>query len=177
MSIEEMATAMNRVEAVLRRRPETGVHDDAPATATWRGGTRAVSSHANGTEVETDMPPEFAGSGDRVSPGWLFRAGIAACATTSIALRAAQHGVALSALEVQVRSRSDARGVFGMTDAHGQVVQAGPLGVELSVRVEAAGVTPDRLRALVEDSCRCSPIPDAVQRATPLALHIEVGSD
>ena len=31
-----------------------------------------------------------------------------------------------------------------------------------------------RLRALVEAGCRCSPIPDLVERATPLALRIDV---
>ena len=174
MAMQEMAAAMQRVEAVLQRRPETGIHDDAPATASWQGGTRVVASHANGTRMSTDMPAEFAGSGEGVTPGWLFRAGIAACATTSIALQAARQGIALDTLEVQVRSRSDSRGIFGMADAQGETVCAGPVGVEMSVRVAAAGVAADRVRALIEDSCRCSPIPDAVRRATPFVLHVEV---
>ena len=177
MSMQAMAAAMQRIEAVLQRRPEKGLHDDAPATASWQSGTRVLSRHGNGTEVATDMPPEFAGSGDGVTPGWLFRAGIAACATTSIALQAANQGIALSRLEVKASSRSDLRGVFGMTDLDGQVVPAGPLDVELSVRIAADGVAPDRLRALVESTCRCSPIPDAVRRATPLAVRIDLGSD
>jgi hypothetical protein len=44
----------------------------------------------------------------------------------------------------------------------------------MSVRIAAPGVAPERLRALVEAGCRCSPIPNAVERATPLVLHIEV---
>jgi uncharacterized OsmC-like protein len=175
MSMHEVAAAMQRVETVLRRRPEAGVHDDAPATASWQSGTRVVASHANGTTVSTDMPAEFGGSGDRVSPGWLFRAGMAACASTTIAMQAARLGVALSALEVQARSRSDSRGLLGMTDATGEAVPAGPLAIELSVRIAAPGVEPEKLRELVESSYRCSPIPDAVRRATPLDLHVEVG--
>jgi len=177
MSMQAMAAAMQRIEGVLQRRPEKGLHDDAPATASWQGGTRVLTRHGNGTETTTDMPPEFAGSGNDVTPGWLFRAGIAACATTSIALQAANQGIALSRLEVKASSRSDLRGVFGMTDLDGQVVPAGPLDVELSVRIAADGVAPDRLRALVESTCRCSPIPDAVRRATPLAVRIDLGSD
>ena len=38
----------------------------------------------------------------------------------------------------------------------------------------APGVAPERLRALVEAGCRCSPIPNAVERATPVALRIDV---
>jgi AraC-like DNA-binding protein len=59
MTAQEIAAAMRRVEAVLRRRPEAGLHDDAPATASWQGSTRVVASHANGTRLATDMPGEF----------------------------------------------------------------------------------------------------------------------
>jgi uncharacterized OsmC-like protein len=177
MSMQAMAAAMQRIEAVLERRPEKGLHDDAPATASWQGGTRVLTRHGNGTDLATDMPPEFAGSGDDVTPGWLFRAGIASCATTSIALQAANQGISLSRLEVKVSSRSDLRGVFGMTDVQGELVPAGPLDVELSVRIAADDVSADRLRALVESSCQCSYVPAAVRRATPLAVRIDVGGD
>jgi len=124
--------------------------------------------------VPTDMPTELGGSGDLVTPGWLFRAGLASCATTSIALTAAAQGIVLDALEVRVDSRSDTRGLLGMADERGEPVHAGPKDVTMSVRIAARGVAPERLRALVEAGCRCSPIPNAVERATPLALRIDV---
>jgi hypothetical protein len=40
MAIEDIAAAMHRVESILRRRPEIGLHDDAPAISRWQGGTR-----------------------------------------------------------------------------------------------------------------------------------------
>ena len=79
MATQDIAAALQRVEAVLTRRPEAGVHDDSPAAARWQGGTRVVASHANGTEVASDMPGEFGGTGDLITPGWLFRAGLASC--------------------------------------------------------------------------------------------------
>src|SRR5438552_3676240 len=100
MGMHDIAAAMQRVEEVLRRRPDAGLHDDAPATARWQGGTRIVASHANGTQMQTDMPDELGGSGERVTPGWLFRAGVASCAATRIAMAAAAEGVALDTLEV-----------------------------------------------------------------------------
>ena len=75
MAAQDLAAALERVQSVLRRRPETGLHDDAPATARWDNGLRVVSHHANGTQVPTDMPSEFGGTGDHVTPGWLLRAG------------------------------------------------------------------------------------------------------
>ncbi len=173
MSLQETAAALERVEAVLRRRPESGRHEDAPAAARWMGGTRVVTGHANGTEVITDMARELGGSGDRVTPGWLFRAGLAACATTSIAFMAAVEGVALSALDVSASSRSDTRGMLGMHAADGTPVDPGPGEVTLVVRIAASGVDAVRLRGLVERGLQRSPVPNAVAHATPYALQIE----
>lgn len=172
MSTKLVGAAFQRVEAVLKRRPETGLHDDAPATARWQGGTRVVASHANGTQVATDMPTEFGGTGDLVSPGWLFRAGAAACTATTIRMRAAAQGIELTELEVRVSSQSDARGMFEMIDAQGQTVPARPLGLQLEVRIGASGISQADLRTLVEDSCRCSPITDAVSHPVPTSVQV-----
>jgi uncharacterized OsmC-like protein len=61
------------------------------------------------------MPSEVGGSGDQVTPGWLFRAGLASCAATRIAMAAAAEGIELATLEVRASSRSDTRGLLGMT--------------------------------------------------------------
>lgn len=174
MGMKDVATALQRVRTVLARKPAMGVHDDAPATARWESGTRVVASHANGTRMETDMPTELGGSGDRVSPGWMFRAGVASCAATTIAMQAALEGIDLTDLEVTVASRSDTRGLLGMTDGDGHVVGAGPSDLRLRVRIAADGVTPERLRALVAASRERSPIPSAVVTALSLDVSIDV---
>ncbi len=173
MSQDQLAHALRRVQAVLERRPETGLHDDAPASVRWTGGTRMLASHANGTVVPTDMPAELGGTGDQVTPGWLFRAGLASCAATSITMAAVSQGIELTRLEVKASSRSDTRGLLGMTDSDGHTVHAGPGDVTLDVRIEAQGVASERLRELVEHGVSCSPIPAAVRTLTALALHIE----
>ena len=174
MSLQPVAATIARAHAVLQRRPDMGLHDDSPATARWSGGTRNVASHADGTAIETDMPTEVGGTGDRVTPGWLFRAGVASCAVTTIAMRAAMEGVALTELAARVESRSDTRGLLGMADADGSPIDAGPSAMRLYVRIGAAGVTPDALRALVDAACGSSPIPCAVRHVTPLDVQVEV---
>ncbi len=158
----------------MRRRPELGLHDDAPATARWEKGTRVVASHANGTQVATDMPGELGGTGDKVTPGWMFRAGMASCAATTIALAAAAQGIELTRLEVRASSRSDVRGLLGMQEADGMPVDAGPSDVQLHVRIAANSVEPARLRALVNDAYRSSPVPRAVSTALPVDLRIDI---
>ena len=174
MGAENIAAALQRVQAVLQRSPETGLHDDAPATARWNGATRIIASHENGMQMLTDMPSELGGSGDKVTPGWMFRAGLASCAATTIAMAAARAGVALQALEVRASSRSDTRGLLGMMDVDNEPVPATPQDMQLHIKIAAQSLAPQKLRALVEEGLRCSPIPCAVQNALPVALHIEV---
>jgi uncharacterized OsmC-like protein len=174
MATRDIAAAMQRVEKVLQRHPEIGIHDDAAAIARWESGMRIVASHANGAQMLTDMPSELGGTGDQVTPGWLFRAGVASCLATCIAMVAATEDIALATLEVFVGSRSDLRGMLGMPDAGGEPVSAGPSDVQLRVRISADGVSPERLRVLVEDSRRRSPMLLALEDALPVGLHVDV---
>ena len=174
MATKDIAAAVQRVESVLKRRPAAGIHDDAPATARWQTGMRVVASHVNGTQMLTDMPIELGGSGDQVTPGWLFRAGLASCCATRIAMGAAAAGIELAMLEVLASSRSDARGLFGMADVSGEPVGAGPRDVQVLVRIAAPGVSAQKLQTLVENSNRCSPISAATRDVVPVALQIEV---
>ena len=176
MSAEYVANAMQRVEAVLRRRPDMGMQDDSPALASWRGSTRIVTGNGTGIEISTDMPAELGGTGDQVTPGWLMRAGLAACTATRIAMGAAAAGIELTKLELRASSRSDTRGLLGMAESDGNPVGAGPQDVQLHVTIAAHGVSAETLRALVEESHRCSPVPCAIQEETPVGLHIEVAS-
>jgi uncharacterized OsmC-like protein len=174
MATEDVAAALERAEKVLRRRPDIGVSDDPPATVRWHGGTRVVATHANGKQVVTDMSNELGGTGDQVSPSWLMRAALAACTATRIAMAAAAARIELQTLELHASSRSDTRGLLSMTDGNGDPVPAGPFDLQLSVRISAPGVAPERLRALVEESQRVSPVACAIQDVTPVALSIDV---
>ena len=176
MSAEYVANALERAEVVLRRRPDMGMHDDSPAVAHWRGSTRIVTNNGSGIEISTDMPSELGGTGDQVTPGWLLRAGLAACTATRIAMGAARDGIELTKLELRATSRSDTRGMLGMVESDGSRIGAGPQDVQLHVTIAAHGVPAERLRALVEESHRCSPVPCAIQEETPVGLHIEVAS-
>ncbi len=176
MAASDIAAAVQRVESVLQRRPAAGIHDDAPATARWQTGMRVAASHVNGTQMLTDMPTELGGSGEHVTPGWLFRAGLASCCATRIAMGAAAAGIELAMLEVSAGSRSDIRGLLGMADASGESVGAGPRDVRLLVRISAPAVSAERLRTLVEDSNRCSPVSAALRDPVSIALQIEANS-
>lgn len=173
-SPRDIADAMERAVTVFTRRPDKGLHDDASARARWRGGTRITSHHASGASMDTDMPAELGGTGDCVSPGWLFRSGIAACAATVISMVAASEGIVLDALEVSVGSQSDTRGVLGMREVDGTQVPAGPAGLDVAVHIQAAGVDEARLRRLVDEGLKRSPMMDTLLRHPPVTVEVRM---
>lgn len=174
MAAANIKAAVERVESVLTRRPDLGMHADTSAVARWQQDLRVIAHHPDGTQLATDMPPELGGSGAALTPGWLMRAGLATCTATSIALAAAAQGLELEMLEVTASSRSDARGILGMNDGEHGRVAAGPHDVELSVRLSARGARPERLRQLVEETRRRTPVWCALEDSVPVVLRVEV---
>ncbi len=175
MGMQVVADALARLTQVLRRKPEVGLSADAPAQAQWSGPQaplRVVCRHPDGREVCTDLPEALGGGGAAVSPGWLYRAGLASCATSSIAMLAASEGVALTTLRVEATSQSDARGLLALEDADGHVVSAAPLDQHLLIAIGAPDTTPEQLRALVQRALLRSPIPTAV-RAQGLTVQVD----
>jgi uncharacterized OsmC-like protein len=175
MSSQEIALALQRARSVFERRPQSALHADAPATARWAGGTRVHSLHGSGASVPSDMPREFGGSGDQVSPGWLFRAGLGACSTTCIALVAAERGVALAQLEIETTSNSDARGLLGMND-QATAAPSATRDLGMHVRVAATACGEAELRSLVEEGLRRSPVYAALREAVPITVRVSVAA-
>jgi organic hydroperoxide reductase OsmC/OhrA len=163
----QIKDALLRAREAFERRPSSALHEDSAATAVWQGGLGTTLVHASVNGLRTAMPAVIGGSGDAPSPGWYFRAGIASCLATSIAMHAALRGIALAHLEVEAHSESDTRGVLGTRD-----VPAGPVRSWLEVTVRAPECTEAELQALVDDAHAASPMADALRR--PLAVDVRV---
>jgi uncharacterized OsmC-like protein len=175
MSEERIAAALARLESVLRARPTFGDYEETPAIARWQDGLKLSVRHPKkALKVLTDLPAEVGGDGEGITPGWLMRAGAAACAASSILLSAAAEGIELESLEVTAGARSDARGLLGMTDENGAPVSAAYTVVRLLVRISAPGMPRERLQALVERANQRSPVSCALAQAVPLELRIEL---
>jgi uncharacterized OsmC-like protein len=171
---ETIPNALRRVRAIFERRPASAKHADATAIARWDHDLRVISMDGNGTTIVTDMPTELGGTGDQVTPGWLMRAGLAACLATRIAMEAAERGVLLKHLEVNADSRSDLRGLLRMTDELGQPVSPAPVQVQLTVRASAENLSDDLLRAMIQDCHRASPVAAAIESNIPIVLQIDL---
>ena len=148
--------------------------EDSPATAMWNGGLSTRVLHPSIPQTGTDMPEVLGGKGEAPPPGWFFRAGVASCMVTSIAMEASLRGVALKRLEVQACSESDARGMFGIS-VGGPVA---PLRCWLVVKLEADGAPDEILRDIVSTAHSRAPMSSALRSSidVPLELHLEASA-
>ena len=143
---------------------------DKPATAVVEQGLRCRATGPNGEAVVTDMPKGIGGAASAPTPGWLLRAALASCDATVIAMRAAQLGIVLSQLEVTVDSVSDDRGILGL----GNAIPPGPQSMRIRVLIAAKDTSAEELRQLVSWAEAHSPVGDAVRRAIPSQIEVEV---
>lgn len=169
MADDPIRSSIESAVEYLTQHPNEVRYTDSPATATITG-LRSTVVGTNGESLITDMPESVGGEDSAPSPGWLLRAAIASCDATLIAMRAALKGIELSDLQVTVDSESDDRGILGMDTS----VPAGPLSLRIHVKIAAAGVSAEELRDLVEWADRHCPVSDAVQRAVPTTVDVQV---
>ncbi len=170
MTTEHIQKSLEGVIGYYTANPDEACSPDKPATAVIEEELRCRASGPNDWTLVSDMPKGVGGGASAPSPGWLLRAALANCEVTVIAMRAAQLGVNLRTLEVTIGSTSDDRGLLGMDDA----IPAGPLDVEVRVRIAADGAAPEQLHEIVEWAERHSPVGDAIRRAVPTTVEVEI---
>jgi len=161
---------MVKLSEAITANPEKAVAKQPSATARIANGLKCQVTGPSGEMIETDMPPALGGGASSPNPGWLFRASMASCSATVIAMHAAQRNIDLTTLEVQVDSAGDVRGLLGTDDE----ISAGMSSLTTKVRIAASNATPDQLRELVEWCNAHSPVGCTVQNAGPSALEIEI---
>lgn len=169
MENEQIRESIENAIDYLSSHPEEARYTDSPATAVIEG-LKSTVEGTGGEFLMTDMPSSVGGSDSAPSPGWLLRAAIASCDATLIAMRAAHEGIELSRLEVTVDSESDDRGILGIDDS----VPAGPLRVRIRVKIAAEGSSAEKLHEIVGWADRHCPVSDALQRAIPTSLEVEI---
>ena len=154
MEASGISAALEKLGQTLTNQPEKALVKHAPVTATLQSGLACRISGVAGEELKTDMPGAMGGNASGPSPGWLFRASLASCLTTVIAMRAAQLGIDLSKLEVAVESEGNNKGMIGLDDR----ISAGMSGLRTTVQIAARNRTPQELDELATWAEKHSPV-------------------
>jgi uncharacterized OsmC-like protein len=163
-----VADAIQNATSYLREHPDEARYTDSAAVATLKDGLRVGVRDPAGRTVATDMSTGIGGTDSAPSPGWLFRAALAACDVTLIAMRAAMLGIELDDVEVTIDSESNDYGILGIDES----VPAGPLNVRTKVSVRAKDSESDAVRELVDWATAHCPVCDAVKRSVPVSVEV-----
>jgi len=166
--VEHIRSSIEDAVRYLSEHPDEARYTDSAATAILEEGLRCRVEGPGGASVVTDMPQSVGGGNAAPSPGWLFRAALASCVGTLIAMESAREGLALEGLEVTVDSESDDRGLLAIDPS----VPPGPLSIRVGVRANAAGGEPAALREIIERGKWLCPVCDTATRAVPVTLEI-----
>jgi len=165
---EPIRSSIEAASTYLMEHPDEARYTDSIATATVMDALHVRVVGPAGESIETDMPTAVGGSGEQAGPGWVFRAGLAACVASLAAMRAAQVGLDDFRCEVGVDSESDDRGILGLDPD----VPAGPLSVRITLRLAAGNATGDDLEALAAWAVAHCPVSEAVGRAVPVTVTV-----
>lgn len=163
-----LGDAIRSATEYLSAHPEEARYTDSEATAALQEGLRVVVRDPAGRTIETDMSKGIGGTDTAPSPGWLFRAALASCDATLIAMRAAMLGIELEGVEVSIDSESNDHGILGIDES----VPAGPLSVRTHVSVAARNTSDQEIRDLVEWAAAHCPVCDALKRAVPVSVEV-----
>jgi uncharacterized OsmC-like protein len=161
--------ALERAKGLFAERPTAARKSNASATAVLIEGLRCDIRGPEGEHATSDMPKPMGGEGSGPNPGWYFRASMASCTATAIAMQAAVQGITLARLEVAVHSESDARGLFGMGD-----VSAALSNLRMEVTISAPGAPAQQLEQLIAWAEAHSPVSCTLRSNPVVALQIQV---
>lgn len=161
--------SLDRAHRLFLERPAAAKRPNTTATAVWRDGLMCEIAGPAGEKATSDMPEPMGGGGGGPNPGWLLRAGIASCAATAIAMRAAMLGIALRTLEVNVESESDARGLVGIPDVPTTLGN-----LRMSIRIGADGADDATLRDLAAWGEANSPVSCTLRDRPAVAVNVSV---
>lgn len=166
--MEHIRSSIENAVRYLTEHPDEARYTDSAATAVLEEGLRCRVTGPDDASILTDMPPSVGGGDAAPSPGWLFRAALASCAATLVAMECARDGVSLERLEVTVDSESDDRGILAIDPS----VPSGPLSVRVHVRVTASDGA-EALGEIVERAAKQCPVYDTAARAVPVTLSLD----
>jgi uncharacterized OsmC-like protein len=168
---DEIRGAIEAASDWVREHPDEARYTDSLATARLDSGLRVVVTGPNDESITTDMPSAVGGAASAVSPGWLFRASVAACVLSLATMRAAQLGLTGFRCEVEVDSESDDRGILGVDPS----VPAGPLSIRVGFRMSAAEATEASLQEIAQWAVDHCPVAEAAGRAVPVRVEVNPG--
>jgi uncharacterized OsmC-like protein len=164
---QRISTALDRLRGTLARRTDFGQHTGSSVTRVIDG--LRCETEAGGWTISSDLRPALGGEGSAPTPTVLLSSALGACLAMGYQLRAAEHGVELSSVQVTVETDSELRGMM-QCDAG---VPPGFTEVRYRVELESRASTSD-VERIVDLADRLSPVLDALTRVNRVRRTLSI---
>jgi uncharacterized OsmC-like protein len=158
---------MERVNALkeeMRKDPAAGKKTLSGITS-WSGGAHSTTIVRN-FAIPADEPALLGGTGRGASPTELVLTGLSACIAVGIAYSAAEDGIEVNLIEIDVAGDLDLRGFLEIGD-----LRPGLAEIRLTVRVDADAPR-ELIEELVHHGYRRSPVAASLEGRVPIRVCI-----
>ncbi|HHA1216113.1 OsmC family protein [Enterobacter kobei] len=175
------ADAISNIREAVRNEPELG-NMSFQVTARSHGGlavrAETGSSFQNDKEDRSrvgkfsnigDEPPGLLGTDRGMSPTEYILQALAGCYTASLTLMAAEKGVELDLIELDLYFDIDMKGFLGLD----KNVRKGAKGIRVDVRLKSSTASYEQLEELVRLLPENSPIHDTLANPVPIETRLE----
>ncbi|MCM2464943.1 OsmC family protein [Methanoculleus oceani] len=163
---------VNALKEVVRKDAAAGRRTLSGITS-WNGGAHSTTIVRN-FAIPADEPVVLGGTDRGASPTELVLTGLCACIATSIAYSAAEDGIEVDSIEIDVAGDLDLRRFLEVSDD----VRPGLEEIRLTVRVDADAPR-EKIEELVHHGYRRSPVAASLEGRVPVRVCIgweETGS-
>jgi uncharacterized OsmC-like protein len=157
------------VKCEARSRWEGGLRTHTDVSYWWRDGApndKSGRAHA----IEADMPQALLGGDAGPTPIELVLSALGSSLTVAFAAQAAQRGVKLQALEMNIQGDFDIRMLFGATERVHPGLQV------VRVKITAKADASDQVLAEIREAAeRCSPVCNSLTRPVKVIATVARG--
>ena len=164
---EKIKYAIERVKKTLAQRPSFGLGTGISRTRVINGLTCEMQE--GNWKFVADMPEQAGGNAAGPTPGVYGRAALGSCLAIGYMMRAAELGVPIDSLEVEVQADYDDGALFGTS----QQTPPGYLEVRYSVTVNSEASNEDIMRVLNEAD-EHSPYLDVFSRGQKCVREVNI---
>jgi uncharacterized OsmC-like protein len=167
---DKIKSAIDRVSQTLTQRPSFGLGTGISKTTIVKGLTCQMQE--GNWKFTADMPEQIGGNGAGPTPGVYGRAALGSCLAIGYMMKAAQLGVPINSLEVEVQADYDDGALLGTS----QNTPPGYLDVRYSVTVDSDASQEEIMRVL-DEADKHSPYLDVFSRAQKCSREVHIVSE
>ncbi len=166
--MQRIQKAVERTKKVLTLKPSLG-KDSRKSIARMKNGLTCEIEEGN-WKMLADMPEAAGGYASAPTPGVYGRAALGSCLVIGYMMKAAEMGIIIHSLEVEVEADFDDGALFGSAD---KSIPPGYLEIRYSVNIETAA-SHEQVNQMINEGDEHSPYLDVFSRAQKCVRNVNI---